>query len=89
MNKFEGRNWVKRDQKRDFGVKSGGFPRGKTQEQGTCSSVARWTSCTMMHPMFWVFWVLQGRSGLSKLIILMYLTVVMLSKPLETTIELD
>jgi uncharacterized membrane protein YecN with MAPEG domain len=40
-NKFRGRIWVKGDQKRDFWVKIGEFPRGNNQEQGVCSGVTR------------------------------------------------
>jgi len=46
-------------------------------------------SCSVQQLMILAFRVLWGRSGLSKLIILMYLNVFKLSKPLETSNELD
>ena len=88
-----GRIWVKWDH---FGVKNDGFPRGKTQEHGFCDGVTRWASSSSP------WWVAQyrtpcfGCSGYSgvdpdflKMILLMYLTVAMLSNPLETSNELD
>jgi len=41
-------------------------------------------SCSGKSPMFWEFRVIGDRSGLSEMILLMYLTVVMLSEHLET-----
>ena len=96
MYKFWEQIWVKGDQKHGFSVKIGEFPRGNNQEQGVCSGTTRWTSSSSpwriaqcRTPCSWVFQVLRSRSGLSKLILLMYLTNVKLSKPMETSNELD
>jgi len=46
-----------------------------------------WRVAQELNPMFWVFRALGDRSGPSKLILFMYLTVFELSKPLETSNE--
>jgi len=90
-----GTNLGQRGQKRDFWVKNDGFPREKTQEQGLCPSVTCWVRSSSpwrlhgVEPRVWVVLSTCGRSKLPKLILLMYLTTVMLSKPIETSNELD
>jgi len=68
----------------------------KPKNRASCSGAARLASslhvvasCSVQQPVFWAFRVLGGRSGLSEMILLMYLIVVMLYKPLETSNELD
>jgi hypothetical protein len=52
MYKFWGQIWVKWDQKREFWVKIGEFPRGNNQEQGVCSGAARCGELHVQNPVF-------------------------------------
>jgi len=92
MNKFGGWIWVKGDKNGIFGWKMVGS-REETQEEGSlfwCNSPGEpVASCPVQHPCFGSFRVLGADPDFSKMILLMYLTVVMISKPLETSNELD
>jgi hypothetical protein len=66
------------------------------QEQGTCHGAIRWASSSSpwrvaqcRTPCFGSFLVLGAVPDFPKLILLMYLTVLMFSTPLEISNELD
>jgi len=85
--KFWGRIWDQRNHKWEFWV-IGSFQEGTTKTGLPVLGNLLWRVAQEQTPMFWVFWALGDRSGPSKLILLMYLTVFEFSKPLETSIEL-
>jgi len=96
MYKFWGRIWAQVNQNWVFCENLEWVPeRNQNSEFDVCCQTrcSKWSlaiaSCSMQQLIILAFWVLRGRSGPSKLILLMYLFVFKLSKPLETSIELD
>jgi len=95
VHKFGERIWFKGDQKREFWVKMMGSWEEPKFWVVVCCATRRgeWSlvvaSDTGQNPQFWSFRVFGVDPDVPKWFFLMYLTVVMLSKHLETSNELD